>query len=405
MADSPEPIATRDRGSAQNPPAPPSESASEKARRKEAESEEKVMTAFSQAFTRALQTTRDEGVAKLRTPDPFDGQDPQKYRTFVTQCEVYFRANPARFRNDEKKVNFAFTYLTETALEWFELKFAEAKTSPAKKPSRTKVRFGESASQAGVDLGNDSDDENEVDNFLTAPIGPSDEWKYSWDTFIEELRTNFGPADDEGDAERRLMNLHMPSDKRIAWYNLRFLRYQIRTSWDDRALTFRYYDGLPERLQDNITSDGKPRTLSEMRKLAIKWDQRYWERQGEKKKSAEREKKAPKPASAQSTTTTTSPSASSNHRNSNDSKAQSSSSKKSSTSSTPKPNDLGDKLGKDGKLTPAERTRRIANNLCLFCGLAGHRAADCKKAMKARAATAEKAPAAASTSASAPGKA
>ena len=34
-----------------------------------------------------------------------------------------------------------------------------------------------------------------------------------------------------------------------------------------------------------------------------------------------------------------------------------------------------------------ECAHRIANNLCLFCGLAGHRAKDCKKAMKARAAT------------------
>jgi hypothetical protein len=30
----------------------------------------------------------------------------------------------------------------------------------------------------------------------------------------------------------------------------------------------------------------------------------------------------------------------------------------------------------------------MENNLCLFCGIAGHRAKDCKKAMKARAASA-----------------
>ena len=41
--------------------------------------------------------------------------------------------------------------------------------------------------------------------------------------------------------------------------------------------------------------------------------------------------------------------------------------------------DLSDKLGKDGKLTPAERQRRFDNNLCLFCGDAGHTAKDCTK--------------------------
>ena len=41
--------------------------------------------------------------------------------------------------------------------------------------------------------------------------------------------------------------------------------------------------------------------------------------------------------------------------------------------------DLSDKLGKDGKLTQAERTRRFNNNLCLFCGGEGHTAKECPK--------------------------
>src|SRR6266481_9955229 len=50
--------------------------------------------------------------------------------------------------------------------------------------------------------------------------------------------------------------------------------------------------------------------------------------------------------------------------------------------------DLTRKLGKDGKLTPAERQRCMENNLCLFCGKTGHLAKDCSKvpsAAKARA--------------------
>jgi hypothetical protein len=52
------------------------------------------------------------------------------------------------------------------------------------------------------------------------------------------------------------------------------------------------------------------------------------------------------------------------------------------------PNFLDVKLGKDGKLTEAERTCCMENNLCLFCSIAGHHAKNCKKAMKARAASA-----------------
>src|SRR6202040_3684556 len=39
-----------------------------------------------------------------------------------------------------------------------------------------------------------------------------------------------------------------------------------------------------------------------------------------------------------------------------------------------KKTDLGEKLGQDGKLTPAERARQFANNLCLFCSGVGHTA-------------------------------
>ena len=37
------------------------------------------------------------------------------------------------------------------------------------------------------------------------------------------------------------------------------------------------------------------------------------------------------------------------------------------------------KLGKDGKLTPQERQRRMDNSLCLFCGKTGHIAKECPK--------------------------
>ena len=73
----------------------------------------------------------------------------------------------------------------------------------------------------------------------------------------------------------------------------------------------------------------------------------------------------------------------------NNAKKNQSSNQGSSLSNSEKKNpDLSDKLGKDGKLTQAERTRRF-NNLCLFCGGVGHTAKECPKssssAMKAKA--------------------
>ncbi|KIM68553.1 hypothetical protein SCLCIDRAFT_20456 [Scleroderma citrinum Foug A] len=58
---------------------------------------------------------------------------------------------------------------------------------------------------------------------------------------------------------------------------------------------------------------------------------------------------------------------------------------KTSFSGSLKP-DLIDKLGKDGKLTAAERKRRLDNNLCMFCGGTGHFTDKCpKKSSKAKA--------------------
>ena len=67
--------------------------------------------------------------------------------------------------------------------------------------------------------------------------------------------------------------------------------------------------------------------------------------------------------------------------------------KSSGGKSTPFTSDLSSKLGKDGKLTPEERQRRVDNKLCLFCGKPGHMARDCRKsssnATKARQVTTE----------------
>ena len=69
---------------------------------------------------------------------------------------------------------------------------------------------------------------------------------------------------------------------------------------------------------------------------------------------------------------------------SNQNKGNSSEPKKTSTP------DYTSKLGKDGKLTPQERQRRIDKNLCLCCSASGHRAIDCPQGQAAAKARASK---------------
>ena len=216
-----------------------------------------------------------ESTVRHRAPEAFSGTDPHKLRNFLAQCELNFLASPNKFKTDQKKVLYAFSYLSDGALEWFEQKFADYKNSDE----------GNSASQAGGSQDSE-DDEEEAAAYITAMRHIRSgakfrrhTWVTSWEAFVYEISTNFGPADDEGDAERQLTSLSL-------------------SEWDDRALSFRYYEGLPERLQDAITSEGKPRSLSAMKAMALKWDQRYWERQGEKRRNSEKEKKPQKSSSS-----------------------------------------------------------------------------------------------------------
>jgi len=58
---------------------------------------------------------------KARIPDTFSGTEPDKLNNFLFQCRLYFRANLVQFDMDIVKINFAMTYLTGVAQDWFEV--------------------------------------------------------------------------------------------------------------------------------------------------------------------------------------------------------------------------------------------------------------------------------------------
>jgi hypothetical protein len=282
--------------------------------------------------------------AKAKEPDTFDGSDPKKLNNFILLCNLYFRSNPA-YDDDANKVTLALSYLRGTALEYFE-------------PSLL-------------------DSDEEID------------WIADWSAFVRTLRTQFGPIDPTADAEDGIDNLKMQDNQKIVKYNVEFNKLAIRTHWDDGVLRHRYYSGLAERIKDIMGQQGKPSTLEDMKSLAHSIDSRYWERLREKSrsgrtKSDHSDKSDSNKAKSDDKKNQASTSGHSHNHKDNKFKKQHGNNKSDNKSDKPSSSSgststISDKLGKDGKLLPAERQRRFDNNLCMFCGGPGHTAANCNK--------------------------
>ena len=96
---------------------------------------------------------------------------------------------------------------------------------------------------------------------------------------MKELRVHFGLLDLVGDAVSLIDNLRMKPGDKIVTYNVEFMRYAAQLNWGDTVLYHRFYQGLPNRLQDLIANreQGKPTSFHAMYQLTITFDNRYWE--------------------------------------------------------------------------------------------------------------------------------
>jgi len=104
-------------------------------------------------------------------------------------------------------------------------------------------------------------------------------WLYSWSSFVKEMHTYFGIPDVTAEAAHSLDHLCMNPDDRIAIYNIAFLRYSAQLQWTESALCYRYYSGLPDRIQDIISTreGGKPSTFQTLYSTAVSINNHFWE--------------------------------------------------------------------------------------------------------------------------------
>jgi hypothetical protein len=257
---------------------------------------------------------------KVALPDKFDGNI-HKCKRFLASVENIFSLQPDRYYSDEIKTRFMGTLLTGDALSWFS-------------------------------------------NILE--YSPDRLSNYSG--FVLELSNLFGDPHAKRHACDSLKRLRQNKFSVLS-YSTKFRGLAFQTGYNEDAKMDLFRTGLNDEVKDVLaTSLQDPEDLEELISLCIKIDQRLHDRRLEKKSAR------PFPHFDRPRNFTRN---SGSYGNSS-AQHESSSSPMDLDSMQSKKVNWSDQNGSK-KLSSEERTRRIQNNLCLYCGDAGHQLASCSK--------------------------
>jgi hypothetical protein len=173
---------------------------------------------------------------------------------------------------------------------------------------------------------------------------------YNLEAFMERFTAAFGDSDREGVAERKIQNLRQGS-RSAAIYAAEFQQLTCDLDWNDKAFMTRFRYGLRDDVKNLLITMPKVNTLEELISQAIICDNRLFELRQEKR---------------------------SGWRNDGAFAAFSKGQENRSTGAEPMQIDAV----RFKPLTTEERKRRFEQNLCLYCGEAGHIATTCSKKQK-----------------------
>ncbi|KAL0147695.1 hypothetical protein M9458_057004 [Cirrhinus mrigala] len=156
----------------------------------------------------------------------------------------------------------------------------------------------------------------------------------TFSTFLQSFKEVFQPSPESSEAGEQIVALRQ-GRRPAADYALEFRTLAAQSGWNDGPLKLHYRRGLNQDLQVELACRDEGLTLSQYIDLSIRVD------------NVMRSRKPNRPSITMSV-------------------------QQPSADTTPEPMQLG-----ATRLTVEERERRLRNNLCLYCGLAGHIRATC----------------------------
>lgn len=285
----------------------------------------------SSGDTSSSATVEGHGVRaqfKVAAPDHFHG-DRKKLREFISQVRMNFMFHPSAVDTEEKKVIYAATYLRGAAYDWFEPYMKDQLGPSSPKRPETIQMF------------------------------------QSFENFVVKIELVYGDVDTVKEAERDLQRLRQKGS--TTDYASKFHQLSSRVQWDDAALAAVFYQGLKDSVKDELVRTDRPNELAPLIEIAIRIDNRLYERQLEKGNRNQ-------PVfyqRYQSNTKRTRPRQQGYYPPGG--------SMPMDLDATKGKGYRKQKFQKSGrKLSESQRSERMKNNLCLYCGKPGHRARECK---------------------------
>lgn len=225
---------------------------------------------------------------RLPAPERYSG-DPKGCRGFLIQCRLSFDLQPAAYPTEHSRVAYVITLLTGRALAWA-------------------TALYESNSPACL----------------------------SFSSFSEEMLKVFSPEVSSRAAANKLLQLRQ-GRLSATDYAIQFRTLAAESSWGEQALLVTFYNGLADRIKDELASWEEAEDLESLVSRVIRLDNRLRERN-----------KAPRISFPHATPVHQGPGAD--------------------------PTDGGSEpmqLGRT-RLSQAERDRRMRERCCLYCGEPGH---------------------------------
>lgn len=307
----------------------------------------KMMERLTEAITKQSEPQRQSATPfhskpnepKIKDPDTFHGER-SKLNSFLTECSLVFRLQSSKFPDDVTKVFYAISFLRDSPLLAIQPHLADY---------------------------------------------PPPDFLEDYSKFKEYMRMNYGDPDEKGTARRRLRSLVQKGS--ASAYFAEFQQHIAILGWkDDEPIVDKAIEGLKPLLKDELARhSSRPETLVELMRFIIPLDNRLFERDQEKRKdnkpiveqkeTIKTERRLQSTGFGNSTTT----SARTDTTYSKPTSGATTRTNPSSTTSYPSANNSQVR----GPLSDAEKSRRRANGLCLFCGEAGHIVMECPVA-KAR---------------------